>query len=178
MGIRDAVLDDLPAVTEIYNREVLEGTSTFDTEPRRSDEGRAWFEAHRPPVYPLVVAEERGEVVAWASLSPWSDRGAYAHTVEGSLFVREDSRGEGIGVRLTRELIERARSAGHHVLLARIEAANGASRAILLGAGFRLVGVMHEVGRKFGRNLDVELYELVLEGNAAGLSESGESGIR
>jgi L-amino acid N-acyltransferase YncA len=178
MGLRDAVLDDLPAVTEIYNSEVLKGTSTFDTEPRGSEEGRAWFDAHRPPAYPLVVAEERGEVVAWASLSPWSDRGAYAHTVEGSLFVREGFRGEGIGVRLTRELIERAGAAGHHVLLARIEAANGASRAILIGAGFRLVGVMHEVGRKFGRNLDVELYELVLEKSVAGPAGSGESGNR
>ncbi len=175
MGIRDAVLDDLPAVTEIYNSEVLKGTSTFDTEARGPDEQRAWFDSHRPPAHPLVVLEERGEVVAWASLSPWSDRGAYAHTVEGSLFVREGFRGGGIGVRLTRELIDRARSAGHHVLLARIEAANGASRAIVLGAGFRLVGVMHEVGRKFGRNLDVELYELVIENGAAGQAGPGES---
>jgi L-amino acid N-acyltransferase YncA len=155
-------LADLPAVSEIYNHEVAQGISTFDTEPRDERSGREWYEAHQSPGYPLILAEEDGQVVAWATLSPWSPRGAYRHTVEGSLFVREGYRGKGVGTALTRELLSRAASAGHHVVLARVEATNRQSRALLLSHDFRSVGVMHEVGRKFRRWLDVELFELVI----------------
>jgi L-amino acid N-acyltransferase YncA len=160
--VREATLADLPAVSEIYNREVAVGTSTFDTQPRDHMSEREWYETHQSPRYPLIVAEEDGDVVAWAALSPWSPRGAYTHTVEGSLFVREGYRGKGVGTLLTRELVSRAASAGHHVLLARVETRNRPSRSLLLRHGFRSVGVMHEVGRKFGRWLDNEMFELML----------------
>ena len=162
MRVREATLPDLPAISEIYNREVAVGTSTFDTQPRDAQSEREWYETHRSPGYPVIVAEEDGQVVAWAALSPWSPRGAYRHTVEGSLFVREGYRGKGVGAALTRELISRAASAGHHVLVARVETENRPSRSLLLNHGFRSVGVMHEVGWKFGRWLDNEMFELVL----------------
>jgi L-amino acid N-acyltransferase YncA len=162
LTVRDATPSDLPAVTEIYNREVIAGTSTFDTEVRSGRSEEEWFEEHRSPAFPLIVAEEDGRIVAWATLSPWSPRGAYRHTVEGSLFVREGYRGRGVGTALTRELIARARSAGHHVLLARVEIGNRRSRAVLLRHGFRSIGVMHEVGHKFDRWLDIEVFELAL----------------
>jgi L-amino acid N-acyltransferase YncA len=167
LTVRDATLGDLPAITEIYNREVTAGTSTFDTELRAGRPEAEWFEAHRSPAYPLIVADEGGQVVAWATLSPWSPRGAYRHTVEGSLFVREGHRGRGVGTALTREIIVRAASAGHHVILARVETGNRQSRAVLLRHGFSSVGVMHEVGHKFGRWLDIEVFELVLGPGAA-----------
>lgn len=162
MKVREATSADLPAISEIYNREVAAATSTFDTEPRDHGSEREWYEAHRSPRYPVIVAEEDGHVVAWAALSPWSARGAYRHTVEGSLFVREGYRGKGVGTLLTRELVSRAASAGHHVLVARVETGNHRSRSLLLSHGFRSVGVMHEVGRKFGRWLDNETFELLL----------------
>jgi phosphinothricin acetyltransferase len=163
MTIRDATRADLEAITEIYNREVELSTSTFDTRPRSTEQATEWFEAHGLPGYPVIVAEDGGNVLGWASLSPWSDRGAYARTAEGSLFVSEGWRGAGIGRRLTEALIARARAAGHGVLIARIESGNEASRRLLLGAGFRSVGTMRRVGQKFGRVLDVEMFELQLD---------------
>jgi L-amino acid N-acyltransferase YncA/uncharacterized protein YhfF len=141
---------------------VAVATSTFDTQPRDRESEREWYEAHRSPRYPVIVAEDDRQVVAWAALSPWSPRGGYRHTVEGSLFVREGYRGKGVGTLLTRELISRAASAGHHVLLARVETGNHQSRSLLMSHGFRSVGVMREVGRKFDRWLDNETFEMVL----------------
>jgi len=161
--VRTAVLEDLAAICEIYNAEVAGGTSTFDTEWREGDRAREWFESHSSEAYPILVAEEGGEVVGWASLSPWSDRGAYARTVEGSLFVRSSCRGRGIGRALHDRLVERAREAGYGAFIARIERGNEPSRRLLLSRGFYSVGVMRRVGEKFGKVLDVELFELELD---------------
>jgi phosphinothricin acetyltransferase len=163
VNVRAAGVADLPAINDIYNHEVLSGTSTFDTEPRSGERGRSWFESHNCEAYPILVAEEGGEVLGWASLSPWSDRGAYARTVEGSLFVRRDYRRRGVGRALHEALVERARSVGHGVLIARVERGNEASRGLLLSGGFRSIGVMHSVGEKFGDLLDVELFEMALD---------------
>ncbi len=160
--VRDARNTDLAAIAEIYNYEVRTTTATFDTEIRDEDAVADWFRLHEGPMYPLVVAEEKGVIVGWASLSPWSPRGAYSRTVEGSLFVAQSRRRRGIGAALTASMIERARAAGHRVVLARVETGNQPSRRLLIRGGFTPVGVMHAVGEKFGRILDIELFELVL----------------
>jgi L-amino acid N-acyltransferase YncA len=162
MRIRDAILSELPEIAAIYDHEVRTSTNTFDTEFRDSDEQRTWFDAHESEVYPLVVASDDGTVLGWASLSPWSERGAYARTVELSVFVQRQHRGRGVARELLTEVVARARRAGHRVILGRIEASNEASRKLLVKAGFASVGVMHRVGEKFGRPLDVEVLELVL----------------
>jgi phosphinothricin acetyltransferase len=161
--VRIAVPADLDAICEIYNAEVESGTSTFDTEPREGDRAREWFDSHASDAYPILVAEEGGEVVGWASLSPWSDRGAYARTVEGSLFVRASDRGRGVGRELHDRLVERARRAGYGAFIARVERGNEPSRKLLLSRGFYSVGVMRRVGSKLGRMLDVEIFELELD---------------
>ena len=162
MKIRTARLDDLDAVTAIYNAEVVRATSTFDTVERTGERAREWFESHDRVRYPVLVAEEAGEVVAWASLSPWSPRGGYERTVEASLFVKEGHRGLGLGAAMTDELLARAHAAGHGVVVARVERGNEVSRRLLLASGFTSVGVMHRVGEKFGRVLDVEIFERVI----------------
>ena len=161
--IRAARSSDIEAVNEIYNDDVARGTSTFDTEPRVGDRAREWFESHLSDTYPLLVAEEEGELLGWASLTPWSPRGAYERTVEGSLFVRSGDRGRGVGRALNEALLKWARAAGHGVLIARIERGNEASRRLLEASGFSSVGLMHRVGEKFEKLLDVEVFELMLD---------------
>ena len=159
MKIRNATIDDLSEISAIYDREVEASTSTFDTETRDLHQQRAWFELHESTSYPLIVADRVGMILGWASLSPWSDRGAYARTVEASVFVHPDHRRQRIAQRLLEELAARSRAAGHRVMLGRIEASNQASRELLLDAKFISVGVMHRVGEKFDQVLDVELFE-------------------
>ena len=165
--VRDAVAADLPAVFAIYDEQVLHGTATFDTEPKTEAERTRWFEAHPRARYPVIVAEEGGEVLGWARLQPWSDRCAYARSAEDSVYVRADARGRGVGRALLAELLGRAREAGLAVVLARVVAGNPASLRLHEAAGFRAVGTMRRVGEKFGRILDVALLDLHLDGGGA-----------
>jgi L-amino acid N-acyltransferase YncA len=134
-----------------------------ETEPIEGRARQEWFEAHSRRGYPLLVAERTpGEIVGWASLSPWAPHAAYKRTAEVSIYVHQDARGRGVGRSLLSALIEEARKLDHHVLVARTVASNEASRRLHLRAGFS-VGVMHEVGFKFGNFLDAELFQLILE---------------
>lgn len=163
LAIRRAQPSDLGAVTAIYNDAILTTTATFDTQPKSLHEQEEWLARHGGR-YPVLVAVLEGEVVGWGSLSPWSDRCAYADSAENSLYVRRDLRGSGIGSRLLSALIEEARRAGLHTLLARVAQGNEGSIRLHQGFGFSVVGVMREVGRKFGERLDVTLLQLMLEG--------------
>jgi len=169
MRIRPATNADAGAIAAIYSREAEARTTTMDTEPRDERWGREWIAAHATPAHPLIVAEDDG-VVGWASLSPWSPRRGYAKTVEASVFIREDARGRGIGQELLAALIERARGAGCRVVVGRIERTNAPSRRLAVSLGFASVGVMHEAGEKFGRLLDVEIFELLLRRGDDGIT--------
>jgi L-amino acid N-acyltransferase len=162
--VRDAVLGDLPAIFEIYNEQVLHGTATFDTEPREAGRDHGWLTDRDFARHPVLVAEADAAVVGWASLSPWSDRGAYARTAEGSVYVHVERRGVGIGKLLLSTLIERARAAGLRVIVARIAEANPASVRLFESSGFGHIGTQRRCGEKFGRVLDVELMDLHLDG--------------
>ena len=97
MNIRTAERRDLSAMLDIYNYEVKNGTATFDVEPRVGAVGEAWFAAHNTGNHPLLVAEEDGKVLGYASLSPYRDFDAYLQTVELSVYVAPESRGRAHG---------------------------------------------------------------------------------
>ena len=102
-------------------------------------------------------------MLGWASLSAWSDRCAYSDTAEVSVYVDASHRGRGLGRALAEAIVAAGRKAGLHTLLSRIAEGNEISVRLTEALGFRHVGVMHEVGYKFGRRLDVCLMEMVLE---------------
>jgi L-amino acid N-acyltransferase YncA len=160
-AVRPAWGTDLPRILDIYNHEVRVSTATYDTQPRSMTEQVEWF-AHHGPVHPVLVSEEGGSVTGWASLSPWSDRPAYDRSVEVSVYVAEEHRGKGHGKLLLQALIDAARGLGHHALLARISADNTVSIRLHEGLGFAEVGLLKEVGHKFGRMLDVSIMELIV----------------
>lgn len=174
VSVRSAVLADVADIVSIYNEAVQTTTATFDTEPRSVEEQRNWMAEHDAR-HPVLVAEYQGRIVGWIALSPWSDRRAYDRTAEISVYVRADWRGKGVGRHLMSQVLELARASGLHTILARVAEGNPASRRLHAGAGFSSVGVMHEVGHKFGRFLDVELLELRLAG-LVGRSEEHPSG--
>jgi len=161
LAIRLARIEDAEAVRAIYNLEVTTTTVTFDLVPRSLDEQRAWLAAHAG-AHPAVVATVGGEVVGFGSLSPYRDRPAYATTVEDSVYVHRDWRGKGLGRRLLEELVRLARDHGFHTAVARIVGDHEASIGLHRACGFTLVGTEREVGRKFGRWLDVIVMERLL----------------
>jgi L-amino acid N-acyltransferase YncA len=160
--IRSAVDSDAADIARIYNQAVQNTTATFDTEVQSVAARLAWLRAHNDPRHPVLVAEVDGEVVGWASLSSWSDRCAYAASVEASAYVDEAHQGGGLGRALSAAVLEAGREAGVHAVLGRICTENVASIAMSKKLGFTEVGVLHEVGFKFGRWLDVMMLEKLL----------------
>jgi L-amino acid N-acyltransferase len=159
--IRLAERRDAEAIREIYNREVLESTVTFDMVPRTIDEQVAWIDEHSGG-HPAIVAAEGETVLGFASLSPWRDRPAYAGSVEDSVYIHQAHRGRGVGRLLLDELITLGRDHGFHTVIARIVGGHAASIALHAACGFEHIGVEREVGRKFKRWLDVVLMQRLL----------------
>lgn len=160
--IRPAVREDAAAIAAIYNQAVVHSTATFDTAPESAEEREMWLLAHTAPQHPVLVAERDGEVVGWASLSRYSDRCAYEATVEVSAYIDENARGRGLGTALMEAVLAAGKQGGVHAVLSRICTENEASLKMAERLGFFEVGVMREVGVKFGRTLDVMMLERLL----------------
>jgi phosphinothricin acetyltransferase len=161
MQLRLATLDDAEAIRAIYNLEVTTSTATFDLVPRSLEDQRSWLAA-RSGAHAAVVATDAGDVLGFGSLSPWRDRPAYATTVEDSVYVHRDHHGKGVGKAILNELLTTGTAHGFHACLARIVGGHEASIALHAACGFEVVGTEREVGRKFGRWLDVVLMERLL----------------
>src|SRR5690606_4429796 len=133
----------------------------FDLVPRSLEDQLAWQDA-RSGAHAVLVAVEGSEVLGFGSLSRWRDRPAYATTVEDSVYLHRDHRSRGLGRRLLGELVEVATQRGFHACMARIVGGHEASIAVHRSCGFEIVGTEKEVGRKFGKWLDVVLMERML----------------
>ena len=168
--LRLAQPSDNDAIRAIYNDAVTGSTATFDLVPRTREEQATWMEDHGG-AYPAIVAtpaaDERGggpppALLGFGSLSPYRARPAYATSVENSVYVAAGHRGAGVGRSILDELVRLARQHGFHTMIARIGGDNDPSIRLHRGCGFELVGTEREIGRKFGRWLDVAVLQLML----------------
>jgi phosphinothricin acetyltransferase len=164
MGVSIRLVEqrDAEALQAIYNREVLESTVTFDMVPRTLDEQREWIREHSGAHPATVAVDGDGTVVGFGSLTPYRPRPAYAPTVEDSVYVHHDYRGQGHGRLLLEELVRRGSNHGFHTVMARIVGNHEASIALHAACGFEHAGTEREVGRKFHRWLDVVLMQRML----------------
>ncbi len=160
-SIRKAGPADLNAINDIYNYFVTRSSCTFQTDCSAGDERREWFSRHGPE-YPVIVAEEQGAVIGWASLSPYHSRCGYRFTVEDSVYVRADCHGRGIGRALLTDLVRRATEIGHHSIIAMIAGDQPASVGLHAKQGFVQVAHLREVGYKFERWIDVIFMQRML----------------
>lgn len=146
---------DWTRVADIYRQGIRTGDATFELEVPTWAE---WSEARHPRC--RIVAERDGGVVGFAALSPVSARPVYAGVAEVMVYVAEDVRGQGIGIRLLQELVSRSEGAGLWTLQAGIFPENGPSIAAHRAVGFRVVGTRERMGRSDdGRWRDVVLME-------------------
>jgi phosphinothricin acetyltransferase len=166
MELRLARPSDAEAIRAIYNKEVAETTVTFDIVERTIEDQRAWMQEH-DGVYPVIVGTEGDTVLGFASLSPYRPRAGYSTTVENSIYVTRASRGKGVGKALLEEIVWLASVHGFHVVIARIVGDHEVSIALHRSCGFSPIGVEREVGRKFGRWLDVVVMQYVVQGQSA-----------
>ncbi len=150
----------------IYNREIETGTATFEMSPRSEADQLEWIAEHSG-IHPAVVAiaiDDMGEerVIGFGSLSPYRPRPAYSTTVEDSVYIADEFQGIGVGRAVLEELLLLAEAHGFHTVLARISGDNDASVSLHSGCGFEMIGTEKEVGRKFGRWLDVVCMQKLL----------------
>jgi phosphinothricin acetyltransferase len=162
MLIRDANEQDLPAILAIYNEVIATSTAIYADDPVTLADRKAWLEARRSQGYPVLAAEIEGEVAGFASFGDFRAWPGYRFTVEHSIHVRADCRGQGVGKELMLALVPRASAAGKHVLIGGVDAANQASIRFHECLGFSQVAHFHEVGFKFGRWLDLVFLERIL----------------
>lgn len=162
LNIRPATGNDQQAIMEIYNEAVQNTTATFDTDIRTIEKQMEWWAKHKKN-HPVLVAEEKDIITGWASLSPWSDRCAYDTTVEVSVYIHKDFRGRGIGSKLLEIVTLEGGKAGNHTVISRITEGNASSIHIHEKIGYKHIGVMKEVGFKFGKFLDVNMLQYIYE---------------
>lgn len=159
---RAAVGADAEAIADIYNEGIEDRLATFETEPRGPEHILSWLEAG----FPLFVVEEDGEVAAWASAHPYSDRAAYSGIGEFSIYVGRARRGRGLGRIALARLVADCEALGYWKLLSRIFPENEASLALCRSLGFRDVGVYRRHGQLDGEWRDCVIVECLL-GEAA-----------
>ena len=164
--IRDAVAADLPAILDIYNDAVLNTLAIWNEQTVDLANRKQWFDARQAQGYPILVAVENDEVTGYASFGDWRPFDGFCHTVEHSVYIRADQRGKGLGPQLLTALIERAKACDKHVMVAAIESGNAASIGLHQRLGFAITGQMPQVGRKFGRWLDLTFMQLALNPGA------------
>jgi L-amino acid N-acyltransferase len=155
MQIRDAVNDDFEQITEIYNEVLRHSTAIYSDQPATVEERRAWGRARTAQGFPVVVAADEDRISGFASFSDFRSWPGYRFTVEGSIHIRAESRGKGVGTELLKVIIDRARALGKHSMIAGVDSENTASLRFLERFGFERVGHLREVGFKFDRYLDL-----------------------
>ena len=162
--VRLARPTDAERVAEIYNQGIAERRATFETALRTAADLRQRIE-DAPGHFPMIVAEDAGAVMGWASIGSYRERPCYAGVGEFSVYIHRDTRGRGVGRALLARLVEEARSRGYWKLLSRVFPANTASLGLCRSLGFRAVGTYEKHGQLDGRWLDVVIVERLIPEN-------------
>jgi len=165
MPIRNATEADLPGMLGIYNEAVRNLSAVYTEQEATLDDRRAWLAARTAQGYPVLVAADPadGSVLGYATFGDFRPWPGYRHTVEHSVYIRADARGHGLGAQLIQPLFGLAADLGKHVMVAGIDAANPASIRLHERLGFEKVGLLREVGTKFGRWLDLVFMQRFLD---------------
>jgi phosphinothricin acetyltransferase len=166
--IRLAAAGDTAAIAGIYRPYVEESRISFEEEaPNAAEIARRMSN----PIHPWLVAEEDGEVIAFASTSPMRNRHAYRWSVETGIYVHRAAQGRGIGRELLSAHVDLLERQGFVTIVAGIALPNDASVALHEELGFKLSGVERGVGFKFGQWIDVGRWQRDLAPRASAPAE-------
>jgi phosphinothricin acetyltransferase len=155
MQIRDADESDLPGLLAIYNDVIATSTAVYSYLPVTLEDRAQWWRARVGQGYPVLAAVNESGVQGFSTFGDFRAWPGYRFTVEHSVHVRADCRGQGVGKELVKALFPRAEALGKHVMIAGVDAANDASIRFHERLGFEKAGHLREVGHKFDRWLDL-----------------------
>ncbi len=161
--IQSITKNNISACLAIYNYEVIHGVATLDLEPRTLEEWHEWYNAHSDEHHPIIVGTIDDVVVGYASLSPYRLKDAFKSTVELSIYIHQDYRGQGVATRLMERILEMAKEDTMiHNIVSVITAGNEESTKLHNRFGFTYCGLTPEVGFKHGKYQDTETYALLV----------------
>lgn len=161
--IRRATVEDVPGILAIFNDVVLHTTASWTYEPSTLEARLGWYDEHVQNGLPVFVADNQGTIAGWGALNRFRAPPGYLRTVEHSVYVAANHRGQGLGREILVTLIESARGLGMHTIIAGIDGENETSVRLHRSLGFEQVGHLKQVGYKFDRWLDLIFMELLLE---------------
>jgi len=153
--LASASRQDLPEILKIYNEVIRTSTAVYTEIEMTAERGAAWFDAKRSGGFPFIVAKDASGITGFGTFGEFRAPPCYRHSVEHSVHVRSDRRGQGIGRQLVIELMKQAAAMQKHVMIAGVDAANQASIRFHEQLGFEKSGHLREVGHKFDRWLDL-----------------------
>ena len=148
MIIRDATLEDLAAILDIYNEVIATTTAIYNDDPLSAGEFAVWFQDRAAAGYPVLLAEEGGKILGFSSFGDFRVKPGYRFTVEHSVHLSADARGKGIDTALVQALFPRAKALGKHTMVGAVDAANEGSIRFHEKLGFQQVGMLPQVGFK------------------------------
>ena len=155
MQIRDAVQSDVEQITAIYNEVLKNTTAIYNDRPATLEERISWWRSRLAQGYPVLVAANSGRIAGFATFGDFRAWPGYRYTVEGTVHIQSDARGQGVGTELLKAILERAKALGKHIMIAGVDSENAASLRFLERFGFERAGHLREVGYKFDRFLDL-----------------------
>jgi L-amino acid N-acyltransferase YncA len=159
--IRPATESDLPAILAIYNDAVLHTTAIWNETPVDLENRRAWLKERTGRGFPILVADRDG-AIGYGSFGDFRPFEGYRVTVEHSVYIAKESRGQGAGAALLDALIAEARKLEKKNMIGAIDAANLASIKLHEKFGFKEAGRMPGVGVKFGKPVDLVFMQKTL----------------
>ena len=161
-AIRAASRADLPDILAIYNEVIRNSTAVFSDKEVSLEDRERWFDAKMAQGFPVLVAADPSGVAGFGTFGEFRSWPGYRQSVEHSVHVRSDRRRRGVGRALVLALIDGAAVMQKHVMIAGIDAENVTSISLHQSLGFEVVGHLREVGRKFGRWLDLKFMQRLI----------------
>lgn len=156
--------NQLPEILDILNDAIINSTALYDYKPRTMENMKTWFEAKTKGKYPVIgLFDDKESLLGFGSYGSFRNWPAYKYTIEHSIYIRSDRRGQGFGKILLQEIINNAIRQDYHVLVGGIDATNSISIKLHESMGFTFSGTIQHAGYKFGKWLDLAFYQLILK---------------
>ncbi len=152
----------IPILRDIYNGYVLSSTATFHYEPRTDAEMTEMLMGHDPEYLSesWVILQDHA-IAGYIYFAPYKKREAYKCSSEVTLYLKAEYTGKGIGTMALKMMEKRAGKAGVHTLLSVICGENASSIRLFEKCGYEKCAHLRDVGQKFGRLLDVVMYQKI-----------------
>lgn len=161
--VQPAAPENLPGILDIVNHNILHSTALYDYDPKPFEYIETWLAEKQEGNWPVIVALKGNEVVGYGTFGPFRFKQGYRFTIEHSVYVTPGQKGKGIGKLLLTKLIVLAKEGGYHCMIGGIDASNTGSIEFHKKFGFVETGIIKEAGYKFGKWLDLQFMQLLLE---------------